>query len=253
MSPSHPAPETADAGIDLDVRDGVTTITLTREASLNAFGGAQYAALARALEHAEGDPSVHCVLLTARGRAFSAGSDLNDDGGEPDAYERFIARLEGFAKPIVAAVNGLAVGIGATLLGHCDIVIAADEARFRLPFAALGLVPEAGSTVTLPTRMGPQATAHAMFTGGWISAADAAAAGLVWRTCPADRLASEAAELCATIAAMPVESLIATKQLLLETRLPAARAAREREERVFRRMQQGEAHRAAVAAFRARG
>lgn len=252
MSTSSPAPEPTDRGVAEQTRDGVTTITLTRDAALNAFGGTQYVAVAEALERAEQDPAVHCVLLTARGRAFSAGSDLNDDGSEPDGYDRFIARLEHFPKPIVAAVNGLAVGIGATLLGHCDIVLASTDARFRLPFAAIGLVPEAGSTVTMPARMGPQATAHAMFTGGWISADDAVTAGLAWRTSAPDRLLEDAQGLCREIAAMPVESLVATKRLLLEAHLPAARVAREREEEVFRVMLEGEAHREAVAAFRRR-
>lgn len=231
---------------------GVATIALAREGSLNAFDGRQYAAVASALERAAADDDVRCVLLTGRGRAFSAGSDLQDDGSEPDAYERFIGCVESFPKPLVAAVNGLAVGIGATLLGHCDIVLAAEDARFKLPFAAIGLVPEAGSTVTLTAAMGPQAAAHAFLTGGWVSAADAADAGLVWRTVEPDKLEAAALAVCAEIAAHPAESLTATKRLLLAARLPAARAAREREEADFARMLTGPAHRAAVAAFKER-
>lgn len=252
MNTSSPAAESANPGVDERIHDGIATITLTRDAALNAFDGAQYVAVATALERAEHDPDVRCVLLTAHGRAFSAGSDLNDDGSEPDGYERFITRLERFPKPIVAAVNGLAVGIGATLLGHCDIVLASTDARFRLPFAAIGLVPEAGSTATMPAAMGPQATAHAMFTGGWISADDATAAGLVWRTSAPDRLLEDALEVCREIATKPLESLVATKRLLLDAHLPAVRAAREREEEVFRAMLDGDAHREAVAAFRRR-
>jgi enoyl-CoA hydratase/carnithine racemase len=246
------SPTGSPATVAYAAADGVATIELAREASLNAFDGRQYAAVADALERAAGDDDVRCVLVTARGRAFSAGSDLQDDGSEPDAFHRFIECVEGYPKPLVAAVNGLAVGIGATMLGHCDIVLAASDARFKLPFAAIGLVPEAGSTVTLPAAMGPQAAAHALFTGGWISAADAASAGLVWRVTEPDALQAEALAVCAEIAAMPLESLVATKRLLLAARLPAALAAREREEADFTRLREGEAHQAALAAFKDR-
>lgn len=244
--------DTDDQYVTTEVHDGIAVIELAREASLNAFNGAQYAALEEALDRANRDDEVRCVLVTARGRAFSAGSDLEDDGSDPGAYDRFIGRLETFPKPIVAAVNGLAVGIGATLLGHCDIVIASTDARFRLPFASIGLVPEAGSTVTLPATMGPQAAAYALLTGRWLSASDAVDAGLAWRTAAPEALREDALAVCGEIAAMPLASLVATKQLLLEARLPAARAAREREEIVFRRMLEGDAHRDAIAAFRKR-
>jgi len=229
---------------------GVATIALDRESALNAFDAAQYDGVYAALGRAADDDAIRCVLITARGRAFSAGSDLQDDSPDPAAYERFIAGLESFPKPVVAAVNGLAVGIGATLLGHCDIVLASTDARLKLPFASIGLVPEAGSTVTLPAAMGPQAAAHALFTGGWVSAAEAERAGLLWRVVEPEALAAAAAELCAEIAALPLESLTATKQLLLAARLPAAKAAREREEREFARMLTGAAHLAAVERFR---
>lgn len=245
-------PTSATATVAYSAADGIATIELAREGSLNAFDGRQYAAVAAALEHAAADDDVRCVLLTGRGRAFSAGSDLQDDGSEPGAYDRFIACVESFPKPLVAAVNGLAVGIGATLLGHCDIVLAGSDARFKLPFAGIGLCPEAGSTVTLPAAMGPQAAAHALFTGGWVSAADAVAAGLVWRTAEPDRLRAEALAVCAEIAAAPAESLVTTKRLLLAARLPAARAAREREEDDFARLLTGPAHQAAIAAFKER-
>lgn len=246
------SPTGAGEAIASEVEGGVARITLAREDVLNAFDSNQYIALRQALERAAESELVRCVLLGARGRAFSAGSDLKDDAPDPGAYDAFIHCLEEFPKPIVAAVNGLAVGIGATLLGHCDIVIASEKARFKLPFASIGLVPEAGSTVTMPAAMGPQATAHAMFTGEWLAAEAAERAGLVWRVVPAAALEDEARSTCAAIAAMPTESLVETKRLLLAARLPAARAAREREESVFARMLDGEAHREAVAAFKRR-
>ena len=197
-------------------------------------------------------------MLTGAGRAFSSGSALADpeeDGGAPagpDPYDAFIERVESFPKPLVAAVNGLAVGIATTLLGHCDLVLAARSARFRVPFASLGLVPEAGSTVTLPALLGRQAAAHAFFTGAWISAETAAERGLVWRLVDDEALLAATLAVCDEIAAMPVEALVSAKRLLLAARLPAARAARDREEPEFRRLLDGPAHRAALRAFQDR-
>lgn len=236
--------------VRVETEGGVAVVELARESVLNSFDGRTFLEVAEALEWASECETVSCVLVTGRGRAFSAGSDLNDTDSGAEPYERFIGTLESFRKPLIAAVNGLAVGIGATLLGHCDLVLASPEARFRFPFAALGLVPEAGSTSTFPPLMGPQTTAHAMFTGEWVGAKEAERAGLVWQITEPEQLRDQALKVCSDIAAMPVESLIATKQLLLEARLPAAHAARKREDAEFVRMLQGDAHRAAVEAFR---
>jgi enoyl-CoA hydratase/carnithine racemase len=241
------------------VRDaeGVRHLTLNRPQSLNAFSLDLFDAVRGALQEAAEDPAIRCVALTGAGRAFTAGSDLSGDGAEPDPravdpYEAFIARVETFPKPLVVAVNGLAVGIGTTLLGHADLALAGASARFRAPFTSLGLVPEAGSTVTLPALMGRWASTHLLLTSQWLSAQDAAAAGLLWKVVPDEELEAATAEVCAQLAAQPLESLVATKQLLLDARLPAARAAREREERTFRRMLTEPAHLAALAAFRER-
>jgi enoyl-CoA hydratase/carnithine racemase len=233
-------------------RDGVRTVTLNRPDALNAFNGALFEGVRGALEDAAADGTVGCVVLTGAGRAFTAGSDIADDP-DPDApnpYDAFIERVETFPKPLLAAVNGLAVGIGTTILGHCDLALAAESARFRMPFTSLGLVPEAGSTVTIPALMGRQRATQALLTSEWIPAADAAEAGLVLRVVADDALAAEAQELAAKIAAQPLESLVQTKRLLLESRLPAALASREREEEEFRRLLAGPAHAEALAAFR---
>ncbi len=248
------------APILVDDREGVRRLTLHRPDSLNAFDGAMFDALRAALDEAAGRDDLRCVAVTGSGRAFSSGSALAEpqaDGGAPatagpDPYDAFMATLQAFPKPLVAAVNGLAVGIATTLLGHCDLVLAAASARFRVPFASLGLVPEAGSTVTLPALLGRQAAAHALFTGTWLSAEEAARRGLVWRVVADDELAAAARATCAEIAAMPVESLVATKQLLLAARLPEVIAAREREEPEFRRLLAGPAHQEALRAFQQR-
>jgi enoyl-CoA hydratase/carnithine racemase len=243
-------------GVAVEDRDGVRLITLDRPDRLNAFNATVFAGITRALGEAAADDEILCVALTGNGRAFTAGSELSDDdAGEDtgaDPYEAFMQAIETFPKPLVAAVNGLAVGIGTTMLGHCDLVLAAESARFRMPFTSLGLVPEAGSTATMPALLGRQPATHALLTSSWISAQDAARDGLVWRLVPDASLLDETWAVCAEVAAMPLDSLVATKHLLLAARTPAAVAAREREDPEFRRLLKGPAHAAAVEAFLAR-
>jgi enoyl-CoA hydratase/carnithine racemase len=236
----------------VEALDGVSLITLNRPGSLNAFNAAMFAELDLALEQVAGDPAIGCAVVTGAGRAFTAGSDISDAPAPdaPNPYDALIARVESFPKPLVAAVNGLAVGIGTTMLGHVDIALAAESARFRMPFAALGLVPEAGSTVTMPALMGRQRAAEALFTARWISAAEAAACALVLEVVPDESLRERTLALAAEIAAHPLESLIQTKRLLLASRLPAAHESRLREEEEFRRLLAGPAHAEALAAFR---
>jgi enoyl-CoA hydratase/carnithine racemase len=247
------APPSPPAGVLLsEDRDGVRLLTLNRPDALNAFNADLLVASSDALAAAADDDAVRVVALTGAGRAFTAGSDIADDGKDPaaeDPWYPFIEAVESFPKPLVAAVNGLAVGIGTTILGHCDLTLAGASARFKMPFASLGLVPEAGSTATLPALMGRYNAIHALLTGTWISAEDAQAYGLVWRLVTDDELLADTHAVCADIAANPLESLVATKALLLAARLPAARAARDREEPEFNRLLAGPAHAAALAAF----
>lgn len=247
----------------------VRLVTFDRPQARNAFDTALYSSVADALNGAAASDDLAVVVLTGEGSAYSAGQDLAEMGrlGRPDAdpalgddpvrehahaehgFRRFIAAIESFPKPIVAAVNGAAVGIGTTMLPYCDLVLASDDARFRLPFASLGVVPEAGSTFTLPSVMGWQHAAHAFFTSEWLDVDHAIACGLVWRRCsPADLLPA-ALTVAGSIAKMPVVSLVETKRLLLAARLDAARAARAREEDVFRVLTGAPANREAIAAF----
>jgi enoyl-CoA hydratase/carnithine racemase len=255
MASSAPlSPPTGDVLLAED-RDGVRLLTLNRPQALNAFDARLLEAMTVALADAAGDDGVRIVALTGAGRAFTAGSDIADDGKDPgaeDPWDAFIETVESFPKPLVAAVNGLAVGLGTTILGHCDLALAGESARFKMPFASLGLVPEAGSTSTLPALMGRHSAIHALLTGSWIPAQQALASGLVWRVTADSDLMDETRSLCGEIAAHPLESLLATKALLLAARLPGARAAREREEPEFRRLLGGPAHAAALAAFEAR-
>jgi enoyl-CoA hydratase/carnithine racemase len=246
---------------NLDVTDaaGVRTISLDRPSALNAFSTALFDELRDVLDEAWANDSVKCVVFTGRGRAFSAGLDLNDfepdDLADPDrGFPGCVRALERFGKPLVAAVNGLAVGFGATVLLHCDIVVAASKARFRLPFVPLALAPEAASSYLLPLRVGAQEAAHLLFTGSWIDAHYARSIGLVWRVCePADLLA-HASAVAHEIAAGPVESLVATKSLLLAARAEQVERAREDELAAYAKLLHGPAHQRAVAEFRsARG
>ena len=247
----------------------VRLITFDRPQSRNAFDTALYSGVADALDDAAASDDFAVVVLTGEGTAYSAGQDLVEMGrlGQPEAnpalgddpvreearaehgFTRFIGAIEAFPKPIIAAVNGVAVGIGTTMLPYCDLVLASDDARFRLPFASLGVVPEAGSTYTLPSVMGWQQAAHLFFTAEWLDVHQAIACGLVWRRCSPADLVAEALGVAASIAKMPIVSLVETKRLLLATRLDAAQAARAREEEVFRHLTGAPANREAIAAF----
>jgi enoyl-CoA hydratase/carnithine racemase len=222
-------------------RDKVLTLVLNRPSVLNAFSGEQYRRFADALGAAQDDPAVSVVVVTGAGRAFSSGVDLHElaartaeDDGRPD-FERFVDALSTFAKPLLCAVNGLAVGVGATMLGLADLVLMSEDARIQLPFAARSMLPEAGSTFTLQRLLGPQQAAWAMLSGSWLSAADCLAVGLAWRVFPGDDLLTETRVRAETIAAHPVETLIEIKALLRATSATFTGQARERESRAHAR------------------
>ena len=178
-------------------------------------------------------------MLTGAGRAFSAGQDLDEmarlaageqiDSGFPD----LLAALQAFDKPLVAAVNGAAVGIGFTLLPHCDLVLAAESARFRTPFAEMGVPPEAASSYLFPARMGWQRAAEVLFTSPWLSAADAVEAGIVLRVVPDGTVVDEALALARQVAEAPLAALRSIKGAMLGARADAVAAARAREEAAF--------------------
>ncbi|HEX6312488.1 MAG TPA: enoyl-CoA hydratase-related protein [Acidimicrobiia bacterium] len=243
--------------------DGVRLLTLDRPEVLNAFDTALYLACADALTEAAGRDDVAVVVITGEGRAFSAGQDLAEmaalgnpaaaDAGAAHGFPAFVDAVMAFPKPLLAAVNGIGIGIGLTLLPHCDLVLIADTARLRGPFVPLGVVPEAAASVTLPAVMGNQRAAHLLFTGAWIDADEAVASGLAWRRCPPDQLLDETMGLAREIAAFPLESLVATKRLLGAGRVDALRAARSREDAEFARLTGAAANREALASFLGKG
>ena len=214
---------------------GVRTLTFNRPEALNAFNQELWYAAATALEGAAADDHVRCVLVNGNGRAFSAGQDLGEmadptvfEGQEP-GYQRFMPVLESFPKPIVAAVNGVGVGIGLTMLLHCDIVLMSDQARLKVPFISLGVTTEASASLLMPATMGWQRAAEVLFTEPWIDADQAVADGIALRAVPHDRLLDEARALAGHIGGLPLGPLLATKALMQAGRADAVAAARTRE------------------------
>ena len=247
---------------DLEVvdRDGVRVVTLNRPDALNAFNTPLYDACAAVFHEASARDDIACVVLTGTGRAFSAGQDLGEMAGlDPVAaraaddpgpgFPRFIDTVAAFEKPLLAAVNGLGVGIGLTVLLHCDVVLIAHGARLRAPFVPLGVVPEAAGSLLMPAVMGGQRAALALYTGEWITADDAVACGLALRAVEPDALLPETLAIAERIARMPVSALVETKRLVVASRIDAVRGARAREDDAFARMVGAPANLEAITAF----
>lgn len=218
--------------------DGVLTIAWNRPQRKNAFDERMWSEGCAALREARADDGVRAVVLTGAGEAFSAGQDLGEmarppAGADGPGFPRFMDALVAFDKPLLAAVNGVGVGIGLTMLLHCDIVWIAEQARLRAPFVTLGVVPEAASSFLLPLQLGHQRAAELLYTAEWIDAARAVELGLATRALPRARLLPELQALAARIAAQPLGSLRHTKRLLLAIREDGIRAARAREDATF--------------------
>jgi enoyl-CoA hydratase/carnithine racemase len=231
------------ARILAETADGVRLLTINRPEKRNAFDTPTYDALAAALRGAADDDAVHVVVLTGAGQAFSAGQDLAEmgalaaggAGGETHGFPHLMDALCAFDKPLVAAVNGVGVGIGFTMLLHCDLVHFAETARLRLPFVPLGVVPEAASSYLLPLTIGWQRAAELIYTGAWIDAAHAVALGLGVAVHRAGTLLPAVMAQATTIASAPLAALRESKRLLLATRAGEIRAARAREDAAFAR------------------
>lgn len=242
--------------VTVEVADGVCRIRLQRADKKNAIDRAMYGALAAALREADGDETVGCILFAGVPGAFSAGNDIADFAGFADA-ERPMAELVDFletlaavAKPMVAAVDGLAIGIGTTLLLHCDLVYATPRSIFRTPFSDLGLVPEAASSLLGPLAMGHQRAFALLVMGETWDADTALAAGLIYAV--GESAEGDAQTAARRIAAKPREA-VRIGRALLRTAPDAVRARIAEEADHFRdRLRSPEAQ-AAFAAFLKRG
>lgn len=199
--------------------DGVCEVRLNRPEKRNAITLAMYAALTEALNEARADDSVRVVLLSGEGASFTAGNDLNDFMGQPELNDdnsavTFLRTLPAFRKVLIAAVHGQTVGIGVTLLLHCDLVLAARSAQMSMPFVKLGLVPEAGSSLLLPRLVGHHRAAELLLLGKPFDAAAALSMGMVNRLTEDAALMDEARALARAVAQQPPAALFATKRLL---------------------------------------
>jgi enoyl-CoA hydratase/carnithine racemase len=232
----------------------VQCIAINRPEKKNALTGEMYDGLAGAVEQAEADPAVRVMLLHGVGDAFTAGNDLVDflqrpwSGQEVPPAVRFIHAVAHARKPVVAAVHGLAVGVGATILLHCELVYAAEGARFVMPFIDLGIVPEAASTVLLPALMGYQRAAELLMLGNPVDAQRAYELGLVNAVVSPDALFATASQAAHRLAEKPWGALLACKRLMrLANQMEVSRALREEVVEIKERLDSPETREALMA------
>jgi enoyl-CoA hydratase/carnithine racemase len=233
---------------------GVLTLTFHRLDKKNAITAAMYAALADALDRARDDDAVRAVVVQGHEQVFTAGNDLAEFLHAPPAGAdapvwRFLQALAGFPKPLVAAACGAAVGIGTTLLLHCDLVYAGDNARFSLPFVNLGLCPEAASSLLLPRRVGHARAAEALLLGEPFGAEQALEWGLVNRILPPQEANAVAQAQARRLAGKPLPALLETKRLLKAELAEPVRQRLAQEGEAFVRLLREPAAREAFDAF----
>ncbi len=228
--------------VEVEDAEGVRLLAFDRPEVRNAFDTPMYRAVTGALAGALADDGIHAVVLTGRGRAFSAGQDLHEMAaiatGHPgpeagSGFRDLLDTLLAFDKPLLAAVHGVGIGLGCTLLGHVDLVLMERGARLRAPFAQMGVPPEAASSWLLPERLGWQQAAAVLLASEWIDADQAVAAGLALRVCDEGTVVEETVALARTIASFPPQGTRQIKRLMMAARRPAVEAARAREEAAF--------------------
>ena len=241
-----------------EIAERVLRIEMARPEKKNALTGEMYTAMSDALDAAEKDVGVRVALIHGTKDCFTAGNDLKDFLERPPHAEsspafRFIRRIATFPKPLVAAVNGAAVGIGTTMLLHCELVYAAPGARFQLPFVPLGVVPEAGSSVLLPLVAGYQRAAELLLLGQPFGVEKALAAGLVTELIPAEELLAYARDAARSVAALPPQAAQQAKALMKKRFAGLVADAMQEEGSVFReRLASPEAKEAMTAFFEKR-
>ncbi len=218
------------------VSQGILTLSLNRPGKMNALTREMYAGLTKGLNDAAGDFGIRAVVLTSEGDHFTAGNDITDFMNNPPSSEssevsQFLSALLNFPKPLLAAVKGNAVGVGTTMLLHCDLVVAAPSANFSMPFASLGLVPEAGSSFLFPQLVGYQRAAKIFFTGESFGADAALEMGLIAEI-DSDSVAA-VTRLALHIADQPPQAIINTKALLKARQHDAVAAVMKAEFEIF--------------------
>jgi 2-(1,2-epoxy-1,2-dihydrophenyl)acetyl-CoA isomerase len=211
----------------IEQTNGVMNITLNNPDKLNSFNRAMALQLQEALDDASYSDDVRCVVIKGSGRAFCAGQDLAEAIDEEnnlsikrivsEHYNPIIKKITDLQKPVIAAVNGVAAGAGANIALACDIVIAAESAKFIQAFSAIGLVPDSGGTYFLPRLVGSARAAALMMTGDRVNAEEAVAMGMIYRSIPNEEFESEIEKLSTKLSGMPTQALALTKKLLQKT------------------------------------
>jgi enoyl-CoA hydratase/carnithine racemase len=247
--------------LTIEDQNRVRTLTLNRPDALNAFNEALYDALAEALLAAADEPEVAVVLLTGTGRSFSAGTDLTemqaritDQPFTPGkhGFPGLVDALARFPKPLICAVNGIGLGIGATILGYADLVFMSATARLKCPFTSLGVAPEAASSYLLPQLIGRQNAAWLLMSSEWVDADEALRMGLAWRVCEPQALLDEARRHAEVLASRPISSLKAVKATMIAPIRDEVAAATARENALFAELMRAQANAEALAEFTGR-
>lgn len=267
-SPEVPVRQTAamtDAPVLLDVSNGVATITLNRPEAMNSLDVATKVLLRETVQRVADDPAARCVVLTGTGRAFCTGQDLKEhvqllQSGGSDAlfrtvdehYNPMVSALAGMAKPVIAAVNGVAAGAGASLAFACDLRLVADTAGFNLAFANVALSCDTGASYHLPQLVGQAKALELLYFPRTVKAEEALALGLATQVLPADQLAATTAELAARLAAGPTVALGAMRQSVAYAAGHTFAEALEHESAMMQKSGATEDHQRAVAAFLAK-
>ena len=238
----------------IDITEGVMTITLNRVDKKNSFTQAMYGTCADALEQARDHAAVRVVVFQGHATVFSAGNDIGDFLHSPRAGQdapvfRFLRGIASFPKPIIAAVSGPAVGIGTTMLFHCDLVYAGDNAAFSMPFVNLGLCPEAASSLLVPQMLGYHRAAEALLLGEPFMAEAALEVGLVNRVVPPTEANDYAQSQARKLAAKPLASLVETKRLMKNGQAQLVQQQLLEEGDIFGRLLREPAAREAFTAF----
>lgn len=243
--------------IRITAADNILTLEFNRVERKNAITGAMYQTLADALRDAEGDAAIRAILITGQPEIFTAGNDLDDflNNADPQAMNaerpvfQFMTALEACTKPVVAAVAGAAVGIGTTLLMHCDLVYCAENAKFSMPFAQLGLCPEFASSLLVVQAAGYTRAAEKLLLGESFVAQEALEMGIVARVLPDIELLAFAYAQAAKLARLPPSSIRTTKALMKRSRSTLVRDTMAAENERFAAMLQGAEAKEAFTAF----
>jgi enoyl-CoA hydratase/carnithine racemase len=244
-----------------DAAAGVRVVAFNRPRVRNAFNTAMYLKAAEALREADGDETVRAVVLTGRGGAFSSGQDLAEMAamaagtavdGSGQGFIGLLTALTEISTPLLAAVNGVAVGLGFTMLAHCDLVLVDQSARLRVPFAELGVPAEAASSVLFPARMGWQQAARILLTSDWVSADEAVALGVALEVCPDGGALGRAVALAERIAAHPRTATRAITALMRAGQRDLVQEANRREQAAFGQLLGGAAATGRIADYAAK-